>query len=506
MGRPMSETVHIRHLSKSYGTTRALADVTCSFGPGIHALVGGNGSGKSTLVKVIAGVAKQQSGTVQLNGHYVQGDPQIASRAGVRVVHQSLGLVDELSVADNFTLTSSAKWWQRTQRREHRNKVERCLSIVNCGVSLDALTGELSEADRTFVALARVVDPEHHRDGGLLLLLDEVTASLAADDVHRVVMLLDQLAGMGHCIVMVTHRLAEVQRVAESALVLRDGRVAALLQRPFDTDELAEAVTGEHLEAPAPNGPENVSDSLRPEYLAMTVDSLGVGRAKNVSITLRRGEIVGLAGLVGSGRTSLLRAIGGHQQPSVGRLLLGAEQQRGHTASARLAAGVSYLPDSRAASTFPELSVTENVMLQSVVRSRALQYVNPSKLRDLAAAEIAAGDVKCEGPDVPMHTLSGGNQQKLLIRRLLRTRPNVAAVDEPTHGVDVGARRSIHDALRESATDGLAVLYASSDEQELAELGSRVVIMRQGENRSEVAGTRTAGQILKSVTDGGRHE
>jgi ribose transport system ATP-binding protein len=483
----------ISEVTKTFGSTVALDQVSCSFGPGIHALVGGNGSGKSTLVTIVAGVQRADAGTVAVHGHDIAvrgANARAASDAGVQVVHQSLGLVDSLTVSDNLLLGPAHPWWRRVARPDHHRDVAARLEMVGCAVRPDRPVGSLTVAERTLVAIARSLelDPQH----GQALLLDEVTASLPAHEVARVFELLRDLGAMGHCIVMVTHRLGEVRQIAESALVLRDGRVAATLRRPIDLDHLAAVITGGGRIASAVDAPSDGEPVLVAEGLA-------AGRATSVSFAVTRGEIVGLAGLVGAGRTSTLEVIAGLRSPKRGHLAVGSVIRSVHTPADRLAAGVAHLPDTRSAAVFADLSVTDNVMLQSIVRRRALSFVRPRAQRRLAEQEITHGGVKCAGPDAAMRTLSGGNQQKLLVRRVLRTLPAVVAIDEPTHGVDVGARRVIHDALRGAAAQGLAVTYASSEEQELAEFGSRVVVVADGRTRTEITGPRTASQIMTAV-------
>ncbi len=470
-------------LSKRYGSTVALDQVALTLdGATVHALAGGNGSGKSTLVKVLAGVIAADAGHMTVYGHSLQLDGHgagLAHAAGVRVVHQQSSIFPALTIAENLAFGSPLPmtWPGRVDWGAIRTRARHLLDRFAIDADPTAPAASLSQSNQVLLAIARALG-DIDDSSGALLVLDEPTASLPPREVEFLLDTIRDLARAGNTVVYISHRLDEVQEVASAATVLVDGRVGASLTG----DEVTASRIVEEMLAGAPSA--QTRPARRPIVTPPTAGSSASHRAPIAEIrgigpghgplVLHEGEVVGLLGLLGSGRTAILERIGGvRHDPSLG-VMLDDNDLGGRDLSTRLEMGIALVPSDRARDAmFADLSIARNLSIARLDDFAHWGRVSARAESRNAVSAIADGGVKASSPDAPMASLSGGNQQKVILARAFGTRPSLLLLDEPTQGVDVGARAEIHRMVREHVEGRAAAIVVSSDIRELAELADR---------------------------------
>lgn len=468
-------------VSKSFGGTRALDDVSLRVRQGkVHALLGGNGSGKSTAIKILAGVYAADAGSVTIfdDEHALANySSSTAQSAGLRFVHQDLGLFEELSIAENFALDAGYPrlpgggiHWTALYAR-----VAALLTEYELHVDPRMPIGDLRPSDRTMVAIARALQDQEGQ--GLILVLDEPTASLALHESELLLEKVRRRALKGQTVVIVSHRLQEVLSVADDFTIFRDGRVVGVLTDASPTeDELVEIMAGGLVEALRPTG--SLSHSTTEPLLI--VEGLITGPLHGVDLTVHRGEIVGVAGLVGSGRSSLLKSIFGAMPIRAGSVTLHDRPYSPSHIDEAMSAGVAMVPEDRGRdAAFADLSMSENLAM-SVLRETWKRWMPRGREHERARQLIERFRIKVAGPEALFNSMSGGNQQKSVIARWLQREPSLLLLDEPTQGVDVMSRSDIYADIRQAAKSGCGVLVASSDMSELHALCDRVVFLRAG--------------------------
>jgi ABC-type sugar transport system ATPase subunit len=476
----------VRSLSKTFPGLRALDDVDFSVHAGeIVALVGQNGSGKSTLVKVLTGIYEPDPGAEITVG---AGEPD--GRTGhhsdfVHVIHQDLGLVPQLNTVENLDLVrrhgsrSLAPIALRAETEHARRLLEQFEATFDVTVPIAALT----PAERTIVAIARAFDGWDTQYG--LLILDEPTAALHSDEVGRLFTAVRRAAARGTGVMFVSHRLDEVMDLADRVVVLRDGRVVADTPvAELDHAELVRLIVGSAL---ADEGPRTPGTSLK---LALSIQGLAGGMVSELDLDVRAGEIVGVAGILGSGREHVAGLVFGAQLRTGGDVVVrGAELPPGDPRAA-INGGVAYVPgDRHAQGAVMPMRVRENLTLPDLrrLRRRFARLDRSAEQREVAEW-IERVALRPADPERPLELFSGGNQQKVVLAKWLRNDPSVLLLDEPTQGVDVGAKAAIYNLVHAAAARGAAVLMASSDTAELAAVCDRVVVMRDGRAAAEVRG------------------
>ena len=483
----------VRGLGKSFGATRALDDVSIGIESGtVHAFVGENGAGKSTLGKIVAGVFPPDQGDLVLRGEPVAfRSPREALERGIAIVAQEVALVPQLTVAQNVFLGAEPRRAGFIDRRAVAERFARL--ATESGFDLDgrAVVGGLSIAEQQQVeilrALARQAD---------LIVLDEPTASLSAKETDRLHEIVRSLRAGGRTVILVSHFLAEVLELADTVTVLRDGRVVRTSQATAETEgSLVAAMLGRPAARAYPA--KRVASPDSP--VVLSIRHLSAPGVHDVSLELRAGEIVGVAGLIGAGRTELARAIYGANPLTDGEVRSGSARLAG-APSASLRAGVALIPESRKDDgLFLRRPVRENVSLSSVASLARFGFVRRGRERGRVndALGRVAGSPLLEAP---AGALSGGNQQKLLFARTLLAQPGVLLADEPTRGVDVGAKHDLYELIVRLASEGMAVLFISNEMEEILGLAHRVLVMRGGRLVAELTGeAMTEAAILEAA-------
>ncbi len=483
--RPLLE---LSSVSKSFGAVRALRDVSFDVRAGeVHALVGENGAGKSTLIKIITGAHQPDSGTIQLEGRSINGlTPASAHAAGIVAIYQQPALFPHLSVAENIALRlDRPAAMRRVPWNRNRHRASDLLKRIGALIDPETEVHDLSMPEQQLVEIAGALGA-----GARLLIMDEPTASLTTREVDLLFVLVNHLREQGVGVVYISHRLEEIFRVADRVTVLRDGQTVGTREvprgrspaRPSDgtTPELTESeiirlMVGREISTIFPP-PGNA-----PGAPVLSVRSLGCefSGVHDVTLDVRAGEVLGLAGLVGAGRTELARVLFGITPADRGTIMLAGELLRVPSPRAAIDAGIAYVPeDRRRHGVILEMSVAANISMAIHERLFPHGWLRFGAERALARGQIGGLTIKTSSEETPVGNLSGGNQQKVSLARWLAAGPKVLILDEPTQGVDIGAKVEIHKLIRRLAAQGLAVLMISSELPELLGMSDRIAVMR----------------------------
>ena len=489
---------------KAFGATQALADVSFDLRRGsIHALLGGNGSGKSTLIKILAGVVTADAGQIEAGGvswDAADASPALAHDAGIRFVHQQNSTFLSLTVAENLHIGRGFEMGRAGRidwRAVHKRTVD-LLDRFEIHAHPDQQVGELGRATQTMIAIARALQDQPDAEKGVLVL-DEPTSSLPAHEVELLFTALRRRVGAGQSILFVTHRLDEVFDIADRATMLRDGRLVATLDSAGTTqDELCELMIGHSL------GVESRQTETATAETVLEVEALGAKAVNEVSFKLHRGEVLGVAGLLGSGRTTLLRVLFGVIKPERGLIKLEGQPIQLGSIQDAVALGFAYVPEDRVSeAAFLELPVSDNIGMTLLSRYYRRLIFHHREERADARAAISAFTIKAESELMLFSSLSGGNQQKVILARWLRLNPKVLLLDEPTQGVDVGARVELYGLIREATKRGTSVIVVSSEFEEFEKICDRVLIFQHGRVTAEVSAADIDAERLERVVQGG---
>jgi ABC-type sugar transport system ATPase subunit len=486
--------LRVEGIAKSFGETRALRDVSLGVLPGsVLALVGENGAGKSTLGRILAGIVQPDEGRILIDGEPVHlRSPRAALDRGIAAMAQELALVPALSAPENIFLGVEPRRLGFVRRTEMADRFRRLAENVGFDIPATRPVAELPIGQQQEVEIMRALS----RDARLIVM-DEPTARLSAVEAEKLRKIIRRLAADGRSVVLISHFLREVLAVADEVTVLRDGQVVRRSAASSETEEsLIEAMLGRKLGAqfpPRTPPPPDAPVVLRTSELA------GPGFA-SVSLEVRAGEIVGLAGLVGAGRTEVGRVIAGAVRATSGRLEVLGEVRQFRTPREARRQGVLMIPESRREQgLFHRRPARENVSVSSLEEFSRLGFVDLRRERRATDEVLIQAQVNAPG-DAPVAALSGGNQQKLLFARTLLARPRLLVADEPTRGVDVGAKRAIYDLIASLAAEGMAILLISSEIEEILGLSHRVVVMRAGRVTAELSGEQiTEERILRAA-------
>jgi ribose transport system ATP-binding protein len=471
--------VRMRGIHKSFDGVPVLTDVDFEVLHGeVHALAGGNGAGKSTLMKILQGVYSLDAGEIEIDGEPVQlGSIQDARAAGIGMVFQEFSLVPTLTVAQNISLgVEPLNRGGLIRDREAVRRAREVFAEMEVDVDPRAMVGDLGTAYWQLTEIAKALS-----QNARVLIMDEPTASLAKHEADSLFELVGRLTERGISIIYISHRMDEVYRIADRITILRDGR-RLLTEALTDVTpaQIVEGIVGKEIEG-------QMSYQQRPERDAaaepvLELHDVTAGpRVRGVSFSVGRGEIVGLAGLMGSGRTELARVLFGIDPLESGSIRLKGRELKLNGPQDAMAAGIALIPeDRRAQGLVLEHSVRENLTLPLLGRMRRGPLVDDRKGRSLARDLIERFSIKVADPDKPIRRLSGGNQQKVVIAKWLGTEPAVLVMDEPTAGVDIGTKSEILETIRSLADEGMAVIVISSEYPELLAVSDRVVVLREG--------------------------
>ena len=462
-------------ISKRFGATRALDDVRLTVrSHEIHALMGENGAGKSTLMKVLSGVYQPDSGVIKVDGRPVLiGKPAEARAVGISLIYQELSVAANLTVAENVFMGSEPKTrWGMADIAEMNRRTEDVLRSLDAPFSATTPARKLSIAQQQQVEIARALI---HR--GRVLIMDEPTAALSDRETEALFRIVRKLRDDGIAVIYISHRMAEVNELADCVTVLRDGGyVGELTREQLDPARIVQMMVGR----PLGDFYQHKTGRIRGKPV-LQVENLTGGKVRPASFTVHAGEVLGLAGLVGAGRTELARLIFGADPKTGGRVLLDGQEVdiREPLDAIRLAIG--YLPEDRKGQgLFLQLSALANTSMNTLRGNSRLGVINHSALNKLTNEAIARLSIKVSGPEGIVGGLSGGNQQKVLLARWLEIKPRVLLLDEPTRGVDVGAKSEIYRIINDLAAQGVAIVVISSELPEVTGICDRVVVMREG--------------------------
>lgn len=491
--------IEVRNVSKSFPGVKALDAVSLVVKKGeVHALAGENGAGKSTLMKILAGIYAPDAGEIYLSGKRVQfRHPHDALRSGIAMVHQELQVFPDLTVAENIAMgREKARGWlgwldPAAMRREAQELLDRLGAPVEAVCRMRDLTVAEMQAVEIAKALAHEVD---------VIIMDEPTSAVSEREVEALFRIIGDLKRQGVTIIYVSHKMDEMLRIASTVSVLRDGRmVGSYRAEELDRSRLIAAMVGRELGArpaapPAPQGPP-----------VLEVRALGKpGRFRDVSFSLRRGEILALAGLMGAGRTDVAAAVFGLSPAERGEIRVCGRPVRIRSSCDAISHGIAMVTeDRRKFGIVPEMPVTGNITLASLRRYCYGPFVDRAREDAAASEQVRKFAIRAPGLDCPAKYLSGGNQQKILIARALLVDPVILILDEPTRGVDIGAKAEIYTIITELAQQGMAILMISSEMEEILSLSHRILVMSEGSITAELDSRRaTQQEILKYAMPG----
>ena len=466
----------VRNASKAYGPVVALTDVSFRIEAGeVRALLGKNGAGKSTLIRMLSGAESPDDGDVLLAGERLgTGGVDAAHRLGVRTVYQELSLIGTMTVAENMFM---GRWPSSLGSLSYRrmNAATR-EALAKLGLKIDPrrVVDDLSVADQQMVEIARAIN-----DSPRLLILDEPTSSLAAAEVERVLRTVQAIAASGVAVIYVSHRLSEIRQVADAASIMRDGRLIDTRSlADVDTREVVQMMIGNAVADIAPIQARRVRDV---EPVLVVEDVYAEPYLHGVSLTLDEGEVLGIAGVLGSGRTELLQIINGITRPARGKVHVRGQDLTGRGHRTAMRHGVGMTPESRKRDgIFPALGVDENMLASDWKAVSVGGFMSAAKIAAAARQLISRLHIKTASARSEIGTLSGGNQQKAVIGRWLHAQSRILLLDEPTRGVDVEAKAQIYTLVRELAAGGKSVIFVSSEIEELPSVCDRVVVLRGG--------------------------
>ncbi|MFC1466235.1 MAG: sugar ABC transporter ATP-binding protein [Candidatus Brachytrichaceae bacterium NZ_4S206] len=473
----MQPFLSLTRISKTYAGVRALEDVSLTVYPGeIHCLVGENGSGKSTLIKIIAGVVQPDAGQIVINGKTMDHlHPIDAIREGIQVIYQDFSLFPNLSVAENIAINyelSRQKRW--VNWREVREIARQAMRKINVQLDLDATVGEISVADKQLVAICRAL-----LQNAKLIIMDEATTALTEREIRALFEVIHNVQREGVAVLFVSHKLDEVLEIADKALIIRNGKVVLDADaRDLDRSKLTYYMTGRTIEE---TSFEWRGDQNRPPLLEVR-HLTSHGNFEDISFELHAGEILGITGLLGSGRTELALALFGVIPIDSGSVVLDGETVVLRNIQDAIAHGVGYVPEDRLTEgLFLDRSISNNIL------ARILDALKgPGRLLDRALMKattqewIARLSIKAPHAELPVKSLSGGNQQRVVLAKWLASKPRILILNGPTVGVDVGSKMELHDIIKQLAREGLGIIIISDDIPELMQTCNRIVLMRRG--------------------------
>ncbi len=487
-GDNRAPVLEMRNISKTFASTKALTNVSLTVYPGeVHALMGENGAGKSTLMKVLSGAyTADPGGTILVDGKpIVAGDPIKAKANGVSVIYQELSLAPNLTVAQNMFLAAEPARYGVLDKAAARARAEPILKQLGISFGPSQLVASLSLGERQMVEIARALTTN-----AKIIVMDEPTTSLTSRETERLFEVIAGLKARGIAIIYISHRMEEIYALADRVSVLRDSAYVGTLDRSaLSAEKLVSMMVGRDLSSfykKEHRAPQSAAKTV------LSVHDIGDGRrVHGCSFDAKAGEVLGIAGLVGSGRTELARLIFGADPKTTGRVMLDGKDTVIGSPRDAMDAGIAYLTEDRKGlGLFLDMTINENINIGVIGKDAGkVGILNFAAAKERAARAIKSLSIRTSSDGINVGALSGGNQQKALIARLLETKPRVIIFDEPTRGVDVGAKSEIYRIIDELAQTGIAIVVISSDLPEIIGIADRVLVMREGHIAGEVLAT-----------------
>ena len=489
--------LQMRDITRRFGQFYALKGVDLTVYAGeIHALMGENGAGKSTLMKILAGAYSATSGEILIDGRpYTIRGPKEALAAGITLIYQEINLAPNLTVAENIFLGSEITRGGLIRRRQMAEEAQQVINRLGAQFSATDRVSRLSIAEQQQVEIARAL----HRNSRILVM-DEPTAALSNRETEQLFALIKRLRAEGMAIIYISHRMAEVYELSDRVSVLRDGQyVGSLTHDTLNASELVRMMVGRPL-----SDLFNKDRTIPFGDIRLAVNHLtDGGKVRPSSLAVRAGEIVGLAGLVGAGRSELAQLIFGVRKPSGGEIWIDGQQVAIHSPRDAIARGIGFLTENRKEQgLFLEMAAQENIVMATLERDASYGLLNRRKGRQIAGDAIATLNIRVPHAQVRAGGLSGGNQQKLLISRWVSIGPRILILDEPTRGVDVGAKSEIYRMMNQMAQQGVAILMISSELPEVVGMSDRVYVMREGAIAGELDKDQISQENIMTLATG----
>ncbi len=483
--------LEMQGIKKQFNGVPALQNVNLTIYPGeVHALMGENGAGKSTLMKILAGAYIADEGEIRINGQPVKiTDPGTARQAGINLIYQELNVSPNLTVAENMFMGSELKRGQFLDKEGMRRAAKQVLQSLGASFAPDDLVSSLSIAEQQQVEIARAL-----KDNSRILVMDEPTAALSERETERLFEVIHNLRSNGIAIIYISHRMEEVYALANRVSVLRDGEyIGSLNRNEISPERIVQMMVGRTMQ--------NFYEHQRqtnPGPVVLEVRNISDGRkVEPTNLKLHAGEIVGLAGLVGAGRTELSRLIFGADPKVSGEVFLNGKKLDINSPSDAIASGIGYVPEDRKdQGLFLEMSSGMNIIINMLKQDAKVGVINWGSVGKIATDAVENFNIRLANLEIRAVDLSGGNQQKLLLARWLAIKPRVILLDEPTRGVDIGAKSEIYRIISDLAAQGVAVLMVSSELAEIVGMSDRVLVMREGKLVGEL-GSSTGQEITQ---------
>ncbi|YCM42668.1 sugar ABC transporter ATP-binding protein [Verrucomicrobiaceae bacterium 227] len=472
--------LQLKNITKTYPGVVALNDVSLDIIEGeVHAIVGENGAGKSTLIKTCTGAITADKGSIVIQGkEFHTLTPKLSEQMGVGVIYQEFNLVDELSVAENIFLGRPIRKGIVIDRKAMEEEAARIFKQLEINIDPKCLVGELTVGYQQLVEIAKAIS-----QNAKMLIMDEPSAPLTQTEVEALYAMVEKLKAAGVTIVYISHRMDEIFRLSDRITVLRDGqKIDTMNTADTDLDRLVTLMVGRELKETYPARNHQISDEV-----FLEVDNLVGDLVRGVSLKIRKGEVLGLAGLIGSGRTELAEMIFGYKRKTSGRIILAGEEIDPQLPKEAIAKGIALVPEDRKRlGALADLTIKDNISISILERISSFFTVNTKEEQNVAGYYKEAIRIKTPNLDQKIKNLSGGNQQKVIIARWLATNPTLVIFDEPTRGIDVGAKSEIYALVNQLVESGKAVLMISSEMEEVMGMSDRIVVLHEGKVTGEL--------------------
>jgi ribose transport system ATP-binding protein len=497
----MADLLTMEGIRKSFSGVTVLDNVQFSLRQGeVHALMGENGAGKSTLMKILSGIYSKDSGSILIEGtESIVASPKIAQQLGVAIIHQELNLIPDLSIFENMFLGREFKWGHTgfVNRTRMRAEAKNYLGQLGMDVNPDDLAGGLSVGQQQMVEIGKALSMN-----AKILVLDEPTAALTKREIERLFLLIDTLKAQGVGMIYISHRMEEIFQISDRITVLRDGRYIGTRDTKTTTmDELVKMMVGREIKERFPKVESEIGEErLRVEGLSQD------GKLYDINFSVRAGEILGIAGLMGAGRSELAKALFGEGKFQ-GEVFVDGKPVCLRNPTQAIKAGLALITEDRKGEGLvPDLSVRENLALPNLRSLSNFGFISHRMENDFVRDSISKLSVKVHHSEQWVSSLSGGNQQKVVIGKWLATRPKVLILDEPTRGVDIGAKREIYDLMNQLVQEGVAIIMISSELPEVLGMSDRILVMHEGRITGEfLREGATQEGIMVAATGGKNH-